>query len=169
MFYALSPCLALAACGVGTEEAPTDAALPLQTDASVTEETAALATEPPKAEPVVTEAATEFAEESTVYIAETEPPKTYHHVGIKGAGVADYDGIGQYTFHNSVFYQESVLKMDKPDRRLAPAGQFFYWAGQKHGAPSTNCGIVNDRMIRHMRKIDLERLCRISYNYDKED
>ena len=91
-------CLALAAFGVDTEEAPTDAALPLQTDASVTEETAALATEPPKTESTVTESTTEFAEESTIYIAETEPPKTYHHVGIKGAVVTDYDGTGKYTF-----------------------------------------------------------------------
>lgn len=96
LFLALS--LALAACGAGTEEAPTDAVPSVQTDAGVTEETAALATEPPKTEPAVTEAATEFAEESTAYIAETEPPKTYHHVGIKGAVVTDYDGTGKYTF-----------------------------------------------------------------------
>lgn len=91
-------CLALAACGIGTEEAPTDAVPSVQTDAGVTEETAASATKPSETKPAVTEAATESTEESTVYIEETEPPKTYHHTAIKGAVVTDYDGTGQYTF-----------------------------------------------------------------------
>ena len=91
-------CLALVACGVGTEEVPTDAVPSVQTDAGVTEKIASSATEPPKTESTVTESTTEFAEESTVFIAETEPPKTYHHVGIKGAVVTDYDGTGKHTF-----------------------------------------------------------------------
>lgn len=94
----LALCLALAACGIGTEESPTEAVPSAQTDAGVTEKTDSSATEPPETEPAVAETATEFTEESTVYIAETEPPKTYHHVAIKGAVVTDYDGTGQYTF-----------------------------------------------------------------------
>lgn len=91
-------CLALAACSTSVGEIPTEAAIPPQTDAAMTEGTTAFATEPPETENIAVETTVEPAEESKVHIAETEPPKTYYHVAIKGAVVTNYDGAGRYTF-----------------------------------------------------------------------